>query len=201
MLFIGTPFSNLYTAVDTPGEKDEKHFEKRDLCSSVPRLCFHVQVALVYSEEPRIVWRDTGVKMQPGTQVMAHPRGRMAVGCHRPRAQRGTSCSEVAGSSSTALRRSEFFAPSHFFYEPSPQGIYGAGLLFFLSNKRHQQQHYPDMTDMTDISFFSFVEKMNKCCFSTLPLRYSLTIVFGIHIELFLFCPTLRLDFVGMLVV
>jgi len=32
------------------------------------------------------------VNMRPGAAVMAHPRRRMAVGCHRPRAQRGTSC-------------------------------------------------------------------------------------------------------------
>ena len=32
------------------------------------------------------------MNMRPGAAVMAHPRRRMAVGCHRPRAQRGTSC-------------------------------------------------------------------------------------------------------------
>jgi hypothetical protein len=35
------------------------------------------------------------VKMRPGATVMAHPRRRMAVDCHRPRAQRGTSCCAV----------------------------------------------------------------------------------------------------------
>ena len=44
------------------------------------------------------------VKMRPGAAVMAHPRRRMAVGCHRPRAQRGTSCCAVTGASSAALR-------------------------------------------------------------------------------------------------
>jgi len=43
------------------------------------------------------------VKMRPGATVMAHPRRRMAVGCHRPRAQRRTSCCEVTGASSAAL--------------------------------------------------------------------------------------------------
>jgi hypothetical protein len=32
------------------------------------------------------------VRMWPGAVVMAHPRRRMVVVCHRPRAQRGTSC-------------------------------------------------------------------------------------------------------------
>ena len=44
------------------------------------------------------------VKMRPGAAVMAHPCRRMAVGCHRPRAQRGTSCCAVTGASSAALR-------------------------------------------------------------------------------------------------
>ena len=44
------------------------------------------------------------MKMRPGAAVMAHPRRRMAVGCHRPRAQRGTSCCAVTGASSAALR-------------------------------------------------------------------------------------------------
>jgi hypothetical protein len=53
------------------------------------------------------------VKMRPGAAVMAHPRRRMAVGCHRPRAQRGTSCCAVTGTSSAALREGECFASSH----------------------------------------------------------------------------------------
>jgi hypothetical protein len=42
------------------GEKDERRFEKRNLCSRVPRLCFHVQTVLVSCQEPRSAWRDTG---------------------------------------------------------------------------------------------------------------------------------------------
>ena len=42
------------------GEKDERQFEKRHLCSSVPRLPFHVQAVLVSCQEQRIAWRDTG---------------------------------------------------------------------------------------------------------------------------------------------
>jgi len=58
------------------------------------------------------------VKMRPGTSVMAHPRRRMAVGCHRPRAQRGTSCCALTGSSSAALRGGECFTSSHFSTNP-----------------------------------------------------------------------------------
>ena len=57
-------------------------------------------------------------EMRPGASVMAHPRRGMAVDCHRPRAQRGTSCSAVTGASSAALRGGECLAPSHFFHEP-----------------------------------------------------------------------------------
>ncbi len=59
------------------------------------------------------------VRMRPGAAVMAHQRRQMAVGCHRPRAQRRTSCSAVTGVSSAALRGVECLAPSHFFQEPS----------------------------------------------------------------------------------
>ena len=55
------------------------------------------------------------VKMRPGAAVMAHPRRRMAVGCHRPRAQRGTSCCAVTGASSAALRGGEMFRLLAFF--------------------------------------------------------------------------------------
>ena len=41
--------------------------------------------------------------MQTGAAVMDHPSRRMAVGCHRPLAQRGTSCCAVTGASSAAL--------------------------------------------------------------------------------------------------
>ena len=54
------------------------------------------------------------VKMRPGAAVMAHPRRRMAVGCHLPRAQRGTSCCAVTGASSAALRGGEC-SPPHIF--------------------------------------------------------------------------------------
>ena len=55
------------------------------------------------------------VKMRPGAAVMAHPCRRMAVGCHRPRAQRGTSCCAVTGASSAALRGGEMFRLLAFF--------------------------------------------------------------------------------------
>jgi hypothetical protein len=55
------------------------------------------------------------VKMRPGAAVMAHPRRRMDVGCHRPRAQRGTSCYAVTGASSAALRGGEECSPPHIF--------------------------------------------------------------------------------------
>ena len=67
------------------------------------------------------------VKMRPGAAVMAHPRRRMAVGCHRPRAQRGTSCCAVTGASSAALRGGECFASSHFFHEPSVNYVNSLG--------------------------------------------------------------------------
>jgi len=54
------------------------------------------------------------VKMRPGAAVMAHQRRRMAVGCHRPRAQRGTSCCAVTGASSAALRGGECLPPHIF---------------------------------------------------------------------------------------
>ena len=41
-------------------EKDERHFEKRNLCSHVPRLSFHEQEVLVSCQELRSAWRDTG---------------------------------------------------------------------------------------------------------------------------------------------
>ena len=47
--------------------------------------------------------------MRPGAAVMARPRRRMAVGCHRPRAQHGTSCCAVTGESSAVLRGGECF--------------------------------------------------------------------------------------------
>ena len=40
------------------------------------------------------------VRMWPGAVVMANPRRRMVVVCHRPRAQRGTSCCAVTGGES-----------------------------------------------------------------------------------------------------
>ena len=40
------------------------------------------------------------VNMRPGAAVMAHLRRLMAVGCHRPLAQRSTSCCEVTRASS-----------------------------------------------------------------------------------------------------
>ena len=55
------------------------------------------------------------VRMRPGASVMAHPRRRMAVGCHRPRAQCRTSCSQCGhrvGLSSASLRGGECLAPS-----------------------------------------------------------------------------------------
>ena len=55
------------------------------------------------------------VRMRPGASVMAHPRRRMAVGCHRPRAQYRTSCSQCGhrvGLSSASLRGGECLAPS-----------------------------------------------------------------------------------------
>ena len=64
------------------------------------------------------------VKMRPGAAVMAHPCRRMAVGCHRPRAQRGTSCCAVTGASSAALRGGEMFRLLAFFHEPSQLHVY-----------------------------------------------------------------------------
>ncbi len=55
------------------------------------------------------------MKMRPAAAVMAHPRRRMAVGCHRPRAQRGTSCCAVTGASSAALRGGKMFRLLAFF--------------------------------------------------------------------------------------
>ena len=55
------------------------------------------------------------VKMRPGAAILAHPRRRMAVGCHRPRAQRGTSCCAVTGASSAALRGGKMFRLLAFF--------------------------------------------------------------------------------------
>jgi len=55
------------------------------------------------------------VKMRPAAAVMAHPRRRMAVGCHRPRAQRGTSCCAITGASSAALRGGKMFRLLAFF--------------------------------------------------------------------------------------
>jgi len=74
------------------------------------------------------------VKMRPGAAVMAHPCRRMAVGCHRPRAQRGTSCCAVTGASSAALRGGEMFRLLAFFprtlSEPSfPAHVFGQGFL------------------------------------------------------------------------
>ena len=54
------------------------------------------------------------VKMRPGAAVMAHPRRWMAVGCHRPRAQRGTSCCAVTGASSAVLREANVSPPGIF---------------------------------------------------------------------------------------
>jgi hypothetical protein len=64
------------------------------------------------------------VKMRPGASVMAHPRRRMAVGCHRPRAQRCTSCCAVTGTSSAALRGGECFRLLAFF----PRTLCGRGI-------------------------------------------------------------------------
>jgi hypothetical protein len=63
--------------------------------------------------------RDAGAKNAACAAVTAHPRERVAVGDHRRRAQRGTSCSAVIGASSAVLRRGECLAPSHFSHEPS----------------------------------------------------------------------------------
>jgi hypothetical protein len=60
------------------------------------------------------------VKMRPGAAVMAHPRRRMAVGCHRPRAQRGTSCCAVTGASSAALRGGKMLRLLAFFPRTPP---------------------------------------------------------------------------------
>jgi hypothetical protein len=128
------------------GEKDERRFEKRNLCSRVPRLCFHVQAVLVSCQEPRSAWRDAGpaagdspqpptradeprplhqaafhpvkAKMRPGAAATAHPRRRTAAGRHRPRTQRGTSCCAVTGASSAALRGRRMFRLLTFFHEP-----------------------------------------------------------------------------------
>ena len=127
------------------GEKDERRFEKRNLCSRVLRLRFHVAV-LVSCQEPRSAWRDAGpaagdspqpptradeprplhqaalhpvkVKMRPGAAATAHPRRRTAAGRHRPRTQRGTSCCAVTGASSAALREANVRLLT-FFHEPS----------------------------------------------------------------------------------
>jgi hypothetical protein len=58
------------------------------------------------------------VNMRPGAAVMAHLRRRMAVGCHRPLAQRGTSCCEVTRASSASLRGGECFRLLAFSHEP-----------------------------------------------------------------------------------
>jgi hypothetical protein len=62
-------------------------------------------------------------EMWPGAVVMAHPRRQMTVGCHRPLAQRGMSCSAVTGASSAALRGGECLSPLHFFHKPSPHHL------------------------------------------------------------------------------
>ena len=62
------------------------------------------------------------VKMRPGAAIMAHPRRRMAVGCHRPRAQRGTSCCAVTGASSAALRGGKVLRLLAFFPRTPPGG-------------------------------------------------------------------------------
>ena len=101
------------------GEKDERRFEKRNLCSRVPRLRIHVAV---FWSMPRAALCLEGhwVKMRPGAAIMAHPRRRMAVGCHRPRAQRGTSCCAVTGASSAALRGGKMFRLLAFFSTNPP---------------------------------------------------------------------------------
>ncbi len=104
------------------GEKDERRFEKRNLCSRVPRLRFHVAVFWSHAKSSDVLG-GTLVKMRPGAAVMAHPRRRMAVGCHRPRAQRGTSCCAVTGASSAALRGGEMFRLLAFFHEPSTPSL------------------------------------------------------------------------------
>jgi len=68
------------------------------------------------------------VKMRPGAAVMAHPRRRMAVGCHRPRAQRGTSCCAVTGASSAALRGGKMLRLLAFF--PRTLTVRGQGKIF-----------------------------------------------------------------------
>ncbi len=42
------------------GEKDERCFEKRYLCSHVTLLPLHVQAVLVSCQEQYTAWRDTG---------------------------------------------------------------------------------------------------------------------------------------------
>jgi hypothetical protein len=105
-----------------------------------------VQAVVVSCQEPRSAWRDAGpaagdspqpstradeprplhqaafhpvkVKIRPGASATAHPRRRTAEGRHRPRAQRGTSCCAVTGTSSAALRGGICFASSHFSMNP-----------------------------------------------------------------------------------
>ena len=62
----------------------------------MPRLRIHVAV---FWSMPRAALCLEGhwVKMRPGAAVMGHPYRRMAVGCHLPLVQRGTSCCAVTG--------------------------------------------------------------------------------------------------------
>jgi hypothetical protein len=95
-----------------------KTIQESQRCGCVPQQLYQT-LATGLREAARSEGRDAGAKNAACTIVTAHPRERVAVGDHWWRAQRGTSCSVVIGSSSAALWRGECFAPSHFSHEPS----------------------------------------------------------------------------------
>jgi len=101
------------------GEKDERHFEKRNL-SAACLGCVSMWRCSGLMPRAALCLEGHWVKMRPGKTVMAHPHRRMAVGCHLQQTQRGTSYCAVTRTSSAVLRGGECFSSSHFSTNPSP---------------------------------------------------------------------------------
>jgi len=106
------------------GEKDERHFEKRNLCSRVPRLRFHVSVFWSHAKSRAVLGGTLG---ENTAWCSGHGSSAQEDGCGLSPAagpaRHVVLCGHRSVFSSPPGRR--MFASSHFFHEPSslPVGL------------------------------------------------------------------------------
>jgi hypothetical protein len=140
------------------GERQKTLLECR-LCGRVPRP--RVPASASRSARMPRKWRDTGVKMRPGASVMAHPRGRVAVGCHQQLAQRCTSCSAVLRALLSSPQEGQTFRPLAF----SPRTL---GALWRSCPARFSHQLHPLCHPLHPLACFC-LESGNPSAFLPFP--------------------------------